>query len=130
MIFFRIFTGLGVVSTAALLLLDPGHEALLMLVLASTGIVVSVLVLAFPLAMDQNPCYARGTALTFVHLTQMLFAGIGQWVVGILLDLEAGGVKDPTYTPEDFRTAFLLLPITMLVAFALSLFLREPSTSR
>ena len=129
-IFFRIFTGLGVVSTAALLLLDPGHEALLMLVLACTGIVVSVLVLAFPLAMDQNPCYARGTALTFVNLTQMLFAGIGQWVVGILLDLEAGGVKDPTYTPEDFRTAFLLLPITMLVAFALSLFLREPSTSR
>lgn len=129
-VFFRLFTGLGIVSTSALLLLDPGHEALLMLVLASTGIVVSVLVLAFPLAMDQNPCYARGTALTFVNLTQMLFAGIGQWVVGLLLDLEAGGVKDPTYTAGDFRTAFLLLPITMLVAFILSLFLREPTSSR
>ena len=113
-----------------LLMLDPGHEAMLMLVLLLVGLVVSVLVLAFPLAMDQNPCYARGTALTFVNLTQMLFAGIGQWVVGVLLDVEAGGAKDPTYGPADFRTAFVLLPITMLVAFLLSLFLREPKRSQ
>ena len=128
-VFFRIFAALGVLSTGLLLMLDPGHEVMLILILLLVGLVVSVMVLAFPLAMDQNPCYARGTALTFVNFTQMLFAGIGQWVVGVLLDVEAGGAKDPTYGSGDFRTAFVLLPITMLVAFLLSLFLREPKRS-
>ena len=125
-VFFKILTGLGVVATGSLLLIRPDHEPLLMVTLLCIGLVVSVLVLAFPLAMDQNPCYARGTALTFVNLTQMLFAGIGQWMVGVFLDLEDSGVKTHTYSPDDFRTAFLLLPITMLAAFALSFFLKDP----
>jgi len=140
--FFRILIGLGVVATTVLLLIQPGHDPPqlqdgswnsftlsywpLLLTLLCIGMVVSVLVLAFPMAMDQNPCYARGTALTFVNLTQMVFAGIGQWLVGFFLDLEEHGVQDPTYSPEDFRTAFLLLPVTMLVAFTLSFFLRDP----
>ena len=69
----------------------------------------------------------------------VLGGGIGDERLGVVpgveldverIDLEAGGVKDPTYTAGDFRTAFLLLPITMLVAFMLSLFLREPTSSR
>ena len=128
-IFFPIFTGLGVISTG-LLLLDPGNAFLLKLSLLLIGIVVSVLVLAFPLAMDQGPCYARGTALTFVNLTQMIMAGVGQWGVGVLLDVETGGATDPSYTPDQFRTALLLLPVTMLLAFGLSFLLREPKRSR
>ncbi|MDG2201519.1 MAG: MFS transporter [Phycisphaerales bacterium] len=125
-VFFRLLTGLGVLATCGLLLIGPGYGPILMISLLCLGLVVGVLVLAFPMAMEQNPCYARGTALTFVNLTQMLFAGLGQWSVGLLLDLEEGGVKNATHSPSDFRTALLLLPAGMLVAFILSFFLRDP----
>ena len=127
---------LGVVSTGTLLLLQPGHPAILMVNLFVIGLVVGILVVAFPMAMDQNPCFARGTALTFVNLTQMVFAGIGQWIVGLLLDLGAGnGVTAHTkaaageaFNSGDFRSAFLLLPIAMFVAFLLSFLVRETSS--
>jgi sugar phosphate permease len=130
-------TIMGVIATSSLLLLQPGHPVFLLINLFVMGVVVGVLVLAFPMAMDQNPCYARGTALTFVNLTQMLFAGIGQWVVGLLLDMEsANGVaanskeaSDQVFSSGDFRGAFILLPIAMLVAFFLTIFLKEPVTS-
>ena len=127
---------LGIVSTGTLLLLQPGHPAILMANLFVIGLVVGILVVAFPMAMDQNPCFARGTALTFVNLTQMVFAGIGQWIVGLLLDLGAGngasahtrGATDEAFSSGDFRSAFLLLPIAMFVAFLLTFLVREPSS--
>ena len=100
------------------------------------GLVVGILVVAFPMAMDQNPCFARGTALTFVNLTQMVFAGIGQWIVGLLLDLGAGdgssahakAAADDAFNSGDFRSAFLLLPLAMFVAFLLTFLVRETSS--
>jgi len=124
---------LGIVATCTLLLLQPGHPVILMVNLFLLGLVVGVLVVAFPMAMDQNPCFARGTALTFVNLTQMVFAGIGQWVVGVLLDLGAGrgagshtrAAAEDAFNSGDFRTAFLILPIAMFVAFLLTFLVRE-----
>ena len=116
------------VSTSTLLLIPPGHDVLLMINLAVIGLVVSILVIAFPMAMEQNPCFARGTALTFVNLTQMVFAGIGQWVVGMLLDnATSAGSQGHTgeLSPGQFKEAFLLLPVCMLAAFLLSLLVRE-----
>ena len=121
-------TLLGLVSTSTLLLIPPGHDVLLMINLAVIGLVVSILVISFPMAMEQNPCFARGTALTFVNLTQMLFAGVGQWVVGMLLDARStteGQATADALSPGQFKEAFLLLPICMLVAFILSLLIRE-----
>ena len=121
-------TLVGIVSTSTLLLIPPGHDVLLMINLAVIGLVVSILVIAFPMAMEQNPCFARGTALTFVNLTQMVFAGIGQWVVGMLLDnATLAGSQGHTgeLSPGQFKEAFLLLPVCMLAAFLLSLLVRE-----
>ena len=127
--FLVIGTAVGVISTGSLLLLPPGMNWLLMINLGVIGLVVSILVVAFPMAMEQNPCYARGTALTFVNLTQMVFAGTGQWVVGMLLDARtSGNVGEQEFTAGEFKTAFVLLPASMLVAFFLSLFLREPNS--
>ena len=126
-LFLVLGSAVGVIATGSLLLLPTGVTWLLMINLAVIGMVVSILVVAFPLAMEQNPCFARGTALTFVNLTQMVFAGIGQWVVGMLLDQSSrGNSATDEFTSGEFKQAFLLLPACMLAAFLLSLLLREP----
>ena len=125
-IYLKIGTVMGLLCSGGLLLLPSGNDwavyALLFMLGASSGTVI----LAFPLAMEHNPSHSRGTAMTFVNFMQMICAGFGQWVVGILLDSASeGGKHVHSVEPGEFRQAFLILPVSLLIGVFLAFFLKD-----
>jgi len=122
----------ALVATILLLLLTPDQKWAAVPLLLALGLGVGSIVVAFPMAMHLNPHHARGAAITFINFSQMLLAGIGQWVIGVILDADAhvaqhaGKVVGPhSFGIGDFRSAFLILPIGLVVAFLCTLMLRE-----
>ncbi|MDR2664522.1 MAG: MFS transporter [Puniceicoccales bacterium] len=109
-----------------LAILGPSHLSLstLGLLLFLLGILSSPQVICFTVSSEHNGREARGTAIAAVNTAVMFIGGIMQPVVGLLLDHCAGdGSSD--FTLNQFRSAFLILPIAMAVGLLLSLALRE-----
>ncbi len=120
-------TIIGLLGTLGLLAVPLSMAWACFPLLFIVGFGIGSIVIAFPLAMDLNPHHARGAAITFINFFQMLLAGVGQWVVGLILDM---GTSDPAaghYSQGDFQRAFLILPVGLIVAIVLLLLLREPS---
>ncbi len=115
---------LALAATIGVLCLSPESSAAAFPLLFVVGFGVGSIVVAFPMGMDLNPHHARGAAITFINFFQMLLAGIGQWGIGLLLDLGGGGAAaEGTYSLSDFRFAFAVLPIALMLAGGLLLLL-------
>lgn len=115
---------IALVATTGLLMLNSSDSSATFPLLFILGFGVGSIVVAFPMAMELNPHHARGGAITFVNFFQMLLAGIGQWVIGVLLDWREPLVPGNTYDLSDYRTAFLMLPVGLVLALGLAFFLR------
>jgi MFS family permease len=115
----------ALVGSVLLLFLTPAYADAMFPLLFMLGFGCGAIVIAFPMAIDLNPHFARGAAITFVNFFQMLLAGLGQWLIGVLLD---GGETDKlaaVYSVGDFRKAFLMLPVGLVLALVLTVFLRN-----
>ncbi|MDP7028777.1 MAG: MFS transporter [Phycisphaerales bacterium] len=124
--------GAAFAATVLLLLLTPAQKWAAIPLLLVLGLGVGSIVVAFPMAMHLNPHHARGTAITFINFSQMLLVGVGQWLIGVFLDADAhvahhaAKVVGPdSFSLNDFRVAFLVLPIGLVVAFLFTWMLRE-----
>lgn len=110
--------------TIGMVTLSPDRTNWAFPLLFGVGFGVGAIVLAFPMAMAMSPHHARGAAIAFMNFFQMLLAGFGQWGIGLLLDYDQASVKG-TYGLEDFRLAFLVLPVGLVVSLVLTLFVRD-----
>ena len=115
---------ISLACTIGMLVLPPAHANWAFALLFGMGFGVGSIVLAFPMAMALSPHHARGAAIAFMNFFQMLLAGIGQWGIGVLLDSH-GSSESTVYGLSDFRTAFLILPIGLIIGFLLTLLIRD-----
>ena len=100
------------------------------LMLIAWGLCTSSYVLGYPLAASRGPRTATGSAIAFVNFIGMLLAGIFVWIFGVVVDALAttrGHASGPD--ASDFRTMFLMIGVTMILAAALHLCVRERRTS-
>lgn len=86
------------------------------------GLSSSLQVLTFVAIIEVNPQHSKGTALAANNMITMLVGGLLQPVIGWLLDTSAGTA---TPTAADFRSAFIVMPVMLLTALVMSIFLRE-----
>ncbi|MEE2908228.1 MAG: MFS transporter [Planctomycetota bacterium] len=125
-IYLKIGTVVALLCSGGLLLLPSGYPWAVYVLLFLLGGSAGTIVVAFPLAMEHNPNHSRGTAMTFVNFLQMICAGLGQWLVGFLLDVSAGPGNDThRLEPSDFRITFLILPCCLLVGAFIVFFLKD-----
>ncbi|MBG79485.1 MAG: hypothetical protein CMJ39_02100 [Phycisphaerae bacterium] len=126
-IYLKIGTLLALVCSSALLIMPSSADWLVYVLLLLLGASAGAIVVAFPLAMEHNPHHSRGTAMTFVNFMQMILAGVGQWVVGMLLDDDLKqGASQSSLDASDFRTAFVILPVCLIMGAMIAFFLRDP----
>ncbi|PCH57011.1 MAG: hypothetical protein COC15_02080 [Legionellales bacterium] len=88
----------------------------------STGFVV-----AFSVVRESNPILIAGAAIGFINTCNALGGAFLQPLVGKLLDLRlrAEGVIHIVPTLEDYRIVLAVLPISVVMAFVLLLFIKE-----
>lgn len=116
-------TCLCLVGTVGLLLLTPGTAGLSWVMLLLVGLGVGGVVVAFPMGMDLNGHHARGGAITFINFFQMLLAGLGQWIIGLLLSTVSDG--SGSYSLLDFRLVLLVLPVALVAALVLLIWIPD-----
>jgi len=98
------------------------------------GIGCGTMILTYALARESNHPAAAGTAMGLANMATVGSGAVMQPVIGALLDLNwtggtVGGV--PVYTLENFRAAFLVFPVCLILAIAITAFLlRETGPGR
>ena len=84
--------------------------------------------LNFSLAIELNHEAVKGTAIAFTNFLVFMGSAALQPLVGFLLDLKWTGKmvnNVPVYSAFEYKYALICFPITLLIAFILSLFLRD-----
>lgn len=91
------------------------------------GLMSSPEVICFTVSGEHNSKNAQGTAIAAVNTIVMLFGGIMQPVVGLILDHCAvrGHGAATTYTLSHFRMAFTVLPVAMALGLVMAIFMEE-----
>jgi MFS family permease len=84
--------------------------------------------LCFTMSKENFPTSVAGTAISFANFLIMLGGFLFQPLVGKLIQWHHGGVCAPhvdCFTTSDYHFAMMFMPAALLMAFVLSLFLRE-----
>jgi MFS family permease len=74
---------------------------------------------AYALASELNPRRMAGTSMAFANMCSIVVGAFFQPFIGKILDLQWDGVMAdgvPLYNASQFRSAFLVLPLCMVVA--------------
>ena len=87
------------------------------------GLFTSSQVLGYPVITDAAPEEAKGTAMGLSAFVIMGLAFILQPLTGWILD--HSGLANHHYRPEDFMKALMVFPLAFVIAFFLSLILKE-----
>lgn len=93
-----------------------------------TGLFSSSQVLSYPLIAESNPGYLTSTALSIDSLCIMASGFIVPALFGWLMESsrsEAIMNKVADYTAGDFHSAMLIMPISLVLAFIITFFMRE-----
>ena len=91
--------------------------------LANTGVAI-----AYAVSAEINPPYVGGTSMAFANMMSVVPGALLQVVIGLLLDWHASGhlvAGVPVYTAADFHAVMMLLPLTLLLAVFVAIFIRE-----
>lgn len=91
--------------------------------LSNTGLATS-----YAVAGEINPRGIAGTSVAFANMASVIVGACFQPLIGWMLDLSWNGQMQngaPVYSPEGFRTAFLILPISLGICVLLSFFVKE-----
>ncbi|GAB4187795.1 MAG: MFS transporter [Simkaniaceae bacterium] len=82
--------------------------------------------LNFSLSVELNNFLAKGTAIALTNMIVAFGSSFFQPFIGYLLDVHSPlNGEASSYTLSDFRFAFTALPISFLIAFLLSFFIKE-----
>lgn len=105
----------------------PYNVSLILLLLA--GLVCGAQILYFGVAKEMNPDKYSATAIGFTNAGVMASGLIFPTLLGYILDsvwdgaISADGI--PIYSVNDYQQALLTVPVCMLMAFIIMLFVRE-----
>lgn len=92
------------------------------------GIFSSAQIIVFAVGRENSPYELSGTVVALTNLFVMLSGVLFQPIIGLLLDFHWNGVKIDGvhyYNVADYRYALSILPLGLILAGILSLFLRE-----
>ncbi len=118
---------LTLVLTLALIYIRM-HPVAVYLTLFLIGFFSSAELLCFTYAIEVNSHKAKGTSIAFTNCLIALVGSIMQPVIGFLLVQKwHGNLKEgvPIYDLPAYHYALAILPIMLIIAFVLSLFLNE-----
>lgn len=102
----------------------PGLLSILLIYgLVNTGVATS-----YTVAAESNAAAISGTAVAFTNMASVLVGAAFQPLIGGILDATwhhrlEGGI--PVYTPQAFKTAMMVLPICLLLAWIVSFRVKE-----
>jgi sugar phosphate permease len=112
------------IMTAMVFFTDRIPTAGLYLVCFALGIFSSaIVVIGFTMAKELFPVRIAGTATGLVNLFPFAGGAVFQPVLGFVL--ESKGRVNDAFTPEGYRSAFMVLFACAVLAFGASLFLKE-----
>ncbi len=111
----------------AVALLEPSWLGQWMkLILFLCGFFASAEILVFAVSNDMNRSEVSATAVAFTNMVVMIGGALLPPLIGRLLDNSMKVVNGlPSNTAEDFGTALLILPLTLVFAGILSYYLKE-----
>ena len=113
-------------STAFMLLLVlymPTHNALITACcMFMTGLLCGAYMLAYSISNELTPPHLQSTATGFTNTLAVLFAPLLQPLVGYLLDTFC---QTGIYSLVDYQKALLVIPLALIVASGLVMFLPE-----
>ncbi|MDR0428587.1 MAG: MFS transporter [Puniceicoccales bacterium] len=125
--FFIISCGGGMVLLLAILIPSHFSPITLATLLFLLGIASSPQVICFIANVELNSPHLKATAMAIINTIVMLFGGFAQPLCGLIMDMQrwifpnSGNV----YTPQHYRIALMVLPITMAIGLFLAFFIRE-----
>jgi MFS family permease len=118
--------GLCAVSMSMLLLASVLPYWLTVIFLILTGFFAGAQAITFAMAVEQHSRYCKATAVAFVNFFVMLGGFILQPLFGAVLDITS---NTDSYTAGNYRTALILLPISLVAGTVLCKWLREVKSS-
>ncbi len=120
----------------AIILYFPNlSEITLFVLLFLYGIANVAVAITYVVAAEINPKAVAGTAMGFTNMASVIIGASFQPIIGKLLDLQWNGATHlgaPAYTPLNYKTAMMCIPICTLLAIVMCAFIKEsfqkPST--
>jgi MFS family permease len=109
-----------------------GFYPLLML-FCLLGMITSVQVLSYPLVAESNPKMLTSTAISVISMMCLLGGALSQPIFGKILSIGWSGLVingAPVYAAIRYQYAAELLLFTFVIAFLLSLLIREKSSKK
>jgi MFS family permease len=91
-----------------------------------TGFFAGAQAITFAMAVEQHSSFCKATAVAFVNFFVMLGGFMLQPLFGAVLDITS---NSDTYTAGNYRTALILLPISLVAGTVLCKWLREVKSS-
>lgn len=88
------------------------------------GIASSPQTMAFVVAVEHNKRSVSGTAIAVVNMLVMLLGGLAMPLFGYILEWATPGHHEP-FTPSAYRTAMILMPLSMIISLLACFFLTE-----
>ena len=98
------------------------------LLLILTGVFSSAELLNFSLSVEMNPKKIKATAIGLTNTMVAIGGAIMQPLIGIILDFRWDGQMmhgTRIYSSSNYELALSVFPITLIIAFFLTLFLKE-----
>ena len=124
-----LIAGMSSFVCSLVLLYVPGlSSAAVMAVMFLFGLCCGPHPLCFTLSKEMCAAEIAGTGISFANFIIMMGGFVFQPVVGKLLDVMRGGrVLDghPLYTVSDFHWALLIMPVGLIVAYLLTLTIKD-----
>lgn len=96
----------------------------LYIILFFYGLLTANMLLCFDLITKLHPDWAQGVAIGFINMVIMAICGLAQHGVGWLLNM-IRAKHDGIFLVEDFHIALGVLPLCLLFAIMLTLFLKK-----
>lgn len=88
------------------------------------GMLTANMLLCFDFICRIHPSWAHGAAIGFVNMIIMAFGGLGQHTIGWILN-QLRTKHEGIYLIGDYHIALSILPICLLIAISLTLFMRH-----
>ena len=89
------------------------------------GFFSSGFIIAFSVIRENNPTQISGAAIGFINTLNTLGGALAQPAIGKILDMQASGTMTDTFSLQDYQTAFIALPVCVVLSLGMLLFVKE-----
>jgi MFS family permease len=130
-LFMGLGTGLALITLCSIIYLPALPIIILQVLFFLLGLGVSSFMLGFGIARTINSALYMATVVAFINSFEALWSGLTEPLIGKLLELGwTGKVSDQVhiFSTHDYQTSLSLLPVYLLVALILLLFIKKPNS--